>query len=417
VQVNSSKKKFSISFLARVAALVSCFVASAAFAQLQPGFFGPRLISEDVRIATPGGYEVATTILRPEGKGPYGAVVLNHGVSGSPEERAKESSEIFLATASVFARRGYVVVMPLRRGFGSTGGRMAEDAGPCRSPDYIRAEQAASDDVMAAYNYTRKLPYVDASRMILAGQSGGGIVSIYTAGMRQPEGLVAVLAFAAGRGGNPDIRPGVPCAVEAVAKVFDQLGKRVKVPVLFNYAENDHYFNAETTQGWYKRFTAGGARGEYVLQPAFGRDGHYLFSDLVGVRHWLPTVERFLATNGIPFERLDSGDPAWQPLLAVTKLPNVKSQSCQDLYRAFLEAPGPRAYAVSENGRCGFSGGVKDANDLAMRQCRKAADGDCALYAVDGEVVWKQQQPAPKLIQATTKPNATASTGATETKK
>jgi hypothetical protein len=36
----------------------------------------------------------------------------------------------------VFARNGYVVVMPLRRGFGATGGEYAEDPGTCANPDY-----------------------------------------------------------------------------------------------------------------------------------------------------------------------------------------------------------------------------------------------------------------------------------------
>jgi dienelactone hydrolase len=405
------RKKF---FSKAAALLAGLLIVGIAHAELDPAFFGPRLLAEDVRIPAAGGYEIAATILRPEGHGPFGAVVLNHGVAGSDEERARESSEIFLATAAVFARRGYVVVMPLRRGFGATGGEMAEDAGPCRNPDYMHAEQNASDDVMAAYEYTRKLPYVDGSRMILAGQSGGGIVSIFTAS-RHPQGLVAVLSFAGGRGGNPDLRPGVPCAVEAVARVFDVLGKEVKVPVLFNYAANDQYFNEDTSRFWFSRFTQNGGNGEYVLQPSFGKDGHYLFSDLVGVRYWLPTVEHFFAEHKIAFQRLDSADPAWQPLLAVAKVPNVKSESCRALYRVFLEAPGPRAYAVSEDGRCGFAGNTRDANNVALRQCRKASGGECQLYAVDGEVVWKQ--PAnPELMQAASKPAPTATMGATDKK-
>jgi hypothetical protein len=43
-----------------------------------------------------------------------------------------------------------------------------------------------------------------------------------------------------------------------------------------------------------------------VLQPPFGRDGHYIFSEVLGVRYWLPAVEQFLAKHGIPFERLDA---------------------------------------------------------------------------------------------------------------
>jgi dienelactone hydrolase len=398
-------------FIAVIAACV--FVAGQAladsssyrFATAEESAIGPRLVQEDVRIPAGGGhYEIAATILRPEGPGPFGAVILNHGVPGSEKERLTESAAAdFNAPAPVFARRGYVVVMPMRRGFGATGGEFAEDAGPCRKPDYMKGEGAAADDVMAAYDYARTLPYVDGSRMILAGQSAGGIVSIFAAGMRKPKGLVAVLGFAAGRGGNPDIRPGVPCAVESVAQVFDALSKTVKVPVLFHYAENDRYFNPATTKLWFDRFTAAGAQAEYVMQPAFGKDGHYVFGELVGVRYWLPAVEKFLAKHDIPFERLDR--PA--PILA--KLPDVHSDSCRSLYRAFLESPAPRAYAVSGDGRCGFAGAMADAPNVALNECRSVAGSACALYAVDSEVVWKE--PSIEVKQAQAKPTATASTG------
>jgi len=264
---------------------------------------GPRLVQDEVRIPA-GRYSLAATILRPEGAGPFGAVVLNHGTPGSASGRANESAELLIHSAAVFARRGYVVVMPLRRGFGATGGEFAEDPGTCANPDYRKGEHAAADDVMAAYEYARALPYVDGQRMILAGQSAGGIVSMYTAGTRNPQGLLAVLSFAAGRGGNPDFRPGVPCAVEPVAKLLESVGKNVKAPVLLHYAENDLYFNAQTSRHWYERFAASGARAEYVLQPAFGRDGHYIFSETLGVRYWLPAVEQFLGKHGIPFERV-----------------------------------------------------------------------------------------------------------------
>jgi dienelactone hydrolase len=358
------------------------WVASVAFAE---EMLGPRLVQEEVRIpAANGRYSIAATILRPEGAGPYGAVVLNHGTPGSASGRAKESADLLIQSAAVFARRGYVVVLPLRRGFGATGGEFAEDPGTCANPDYRKGEQNASDDVMAAYDFTRALPYVDGSRMILAGQSAGGIVSMVTAGTRNPEGLVAVLSFAAGRGGNPDFRPGVPCAIEPVAQLLESVGRNVRVPVLLHYAENDLYFNARTSRLWFERFSAAGARAEYVLQPAFGRDGHYIFSETLGVRYWLPAVEQFLGKHGVPFERLD----AQQPLQQVERLPHARTDACRGLYRAFLESPAPRAYAVSGDGRCGFAGGIPGAPELAVRECRTNAKQPCTLYAVDSEVVW-----------------------------
>lgn len=271
-------------------------MCSTAFAQIQEG----------VRIPAPGGYTVAATILRPEGPGPFGAVILNHGVPVSDKERAGASSSDLLASAAVFAQRGYVVVLPLRRGFGATGGEFAEYTGSCSHPDYLGGEQAAAEDVMAAYEYARALPYVDPHRMILAGHSAGGMVALFTAGVRQPEGLVAVLAFAAGRGGNPALHPGVPCAAEPLARVLDMVGRSIKAPAMFHYAENDQYFNPDTTRFWFERFTAGGARAEYVLQPPFGDDGHYVFGDRAGIGYWVPAVESFLARYGVPFKRPDT---------------------------------------------------------------------------------------------------------------
>ncbi len=307
-----------ISLLVVLVALLSWAIGHLAHAQpLGPADAGVGLVEEDVRIPSRNGdYSIAARILRPDGDGPYGAMILNHGAPVSAQERRLESPDLLVHTAAIFARRGYVVVMPLRRGFGATGGEFAEDAGSCRDPDYLRGEAAAADDVMTAYDYARALPYVDGSRMILAGQSAGGVASIFAAGARAPQGLVAVLAFAAGRGGNPSRNPGVPCAVEPLVRVFDQLGKAVKVPVLFHYAENDHFFNAATSRLWFERFTAGGAKAEYVLQPAFGKDGHYIFSDDLGVKVWLPAVERFLARYHVPFDRMERPEQLAKPMLA-----------------------------------------------------------------------------------------------------
>jgi dienelactone hydrolase len=267
-----------------------------------PAGDGSRFVREDVRIpAVDGRHTLAVTILRPRGDGPFGAIVLNHGVPLTAEARSEESPALLLHTAAAFAQRNYVVVMPLRRGFGATGGTFAEDAGSCSNPDFRRGERAAADDVLAAYEFARRLSYVDGSRMILAGQSAGGVASLYAAA-QGPRGLNAVLAFAAGRGGNPARHPGVPCAAASLAQVFEELGPLVRAPVLLHYAENDHYFGPATSQGWFQRFKAGGARAEYILQPPFGRDGHYLFSDPDGIRVWLPNVERFLQRHGIRFD-------------------------------------------------------------------------------------------------------------------
>jgi len=258
-------------------------------------------VRDDIRIPVPDGhYSLAVTILRPRGEGPFGAIVLNHGVGVGAYERFIESPTLLIQAASAFVARGYVVVMPLRRGFGETGGRFAESPGECSNPHYGRGERAAATDVLAAYEFARKLSYVDPDRMILAGQSAGGVASLYAAA-QQPDGLRAVLAFAAGRGADPARPSGVPCAAEALAALFQDLGVSVRVPVLMYYTENDLYFGPSASRSWFQQLQAGGVRGEYVLQPPFGDNGHFVFSDTKGIPLWLPAVERFLERHGIPF--------------------------------------------------------------------------------------------------------------------
>ena len=120
--------------------------------------------------------------------------------------------------------------------------------------------------------------------MILAGQSAGAVAALRAAA-ESPEGLVAVLAFAADR----------------LGEVFHELGAAVPVPVLLYYAKNDRYFGPAASRAWFARFQAGGGRAEYVLEPAFGRDGHFIFTHADGTVLWVPRVERFLAGHRIAF--------------------------------------------------------------------------------------------------------------------
>lgn len=280
----------------RLVALLAVSVWALGFAVEPPP--ASRFVQSEVRIPAYGGRTtLAVTILRPRGNGPFGAVILNHGTPPTAAARRQESPALLMHAAAAFASRGYAVVMPLRRGFGATGGYFAENPGSCRDPDFRRGEAAAAADILTAYDFARRLPYVDRSRMILAGQSAGGVASLYAAAQR-PEGLAAVVAFAAGRGGHPAAQ-GVPCAAERLASVFEEMGRAVRAPVLLYYAENDRYFGPETSRAWFRSFKAGGAAAQYVLQAPFGRDGHYVFSD---AGQWLPAVERFLTQHRIAFQ-------------------------------------------------------------------------------------------------------------------
>lgn len=52
---------------------------------------------------------------------------------------------------------------------------------------------------------------------------------------------------------------------------------------------------------WFEHFRRGAAPAEYVLQPDFGGDGHFLFTEGTGARYWVPALRDFLRKHGVPF--------------------------------------------------------------------------------------------------------------------
>src|SRR4030095_10981573 len=126
-----------------------------------PGVFGAR------------GITLAATEYRPDGDGPFPAVVLSHGSTLSAQDRAKYTGEYAVASG-VFLDWKLVVLSPLRRGYGKTGGAWAEDYGSGANPIYVEAGMETARDIAAAVAWLGEQPYVDRTRIVLGGQSGRG---------------------------------------------------------------------------------------------------------------------------------------------------------------------------------------------------------------------------------------------------
>ena len=141
----------------------------------------------------------------------------------------------------------------------------------------------ASEQVLAVLAYGRKLPEADPGRIVLVGWSWGGFLSLGVAAMNPP-GVVAVINFAGGFGGLGELWR------------HADMGRRVRVPTLWLYTENDRPFPAAYGEAWAKAFAADGGKVDYRLLPAFGEDGHFLFPD--GSAIWMPLVEAFLERAG-----------------------------------------------------------------------------------------------------------------------
>jgi dienelactone hydrolase len=247
------------------------------------------------------GASIVVTSFRPRGDGPFPWIVLSHGTAATPKANRAIGRNRNLPLTREWVRRGYAVLVPVRRGYGASGGKSFGDSyGSCSGgPDFRRAGEGAALDLLATVEWAKAQPDLDVKRWLLVGQSAGGFASIYTASKR-PAGLVAVLAFAPGRGGRPDTHPGETCASDRMADLFASITPQIAVPVLWFYAENDEFMGPRVQKLWFESFRAAGGRGELVVVPPFPeRRGHGVFSARAGVPLWTAAVAGFFKSQGL----------------------------------------------------------------------------------------------------------------------
>lgn len=271
------------------ALLASLIASSTALAQ-SPGPQGATSREQEWRIPAAGGSPLLSTMVyRPRGDGPFPLMVANHG---SP---APDAIREFQYVSSWFVDRGYVVAVPWRRGYGRTGGAMADGMGSCNSPVYPKAGLATASDITAVIDYLRTQPFVLPTRTIVVGHSAGGWGTMALSATNPP-GVAGMVNFAGGRGGRcamPSGRYGVG-APDLLVETAGKWGRTARVPMLWIYAANDSYFDHPLARRMADAYTGAGGRADVQLVGAVGDDGHQLLSIRPGLSVWQPLVAAFL---------------------------------------------------------------------------------------------------------------------------
>lgn len=371
--------------------------------------------------------DVTVTVFRPDGPGPHPLAIISHG--RSTDTRPQYGRQRYESAARFLLRKGFVVAVPLRLGYGETATLGdPEDSVSCGAPRYGAAAAAAAQQIVRVAQYLAAEHAVDPTRLLLMGQSVGGFATIAAAALRPP-GLVAAVNFAGGHGGSPTAHRGEPCQAGLLTKFYARLGEMNAkkpaaagasaiadagagsgldaasapaepgsplisglnlagpTPTLWVYTENDQYFAPQYSRAWAEAYAASGGQVDYRLLPPIGDDGHRLF--IAGNEVWQPLVDEFLIKQG--FTRpgvLKPPAPSGFAALTDEQALPAKTPAMIEGYRKFLQSKPPRAFVLNAEGQWGYSSG-DDYLSRALSNCQRRTGDSCYFYAVNDDVVWK----------------------------
>jgi dienelactone hydrolase len=304
-------------------------------------------------------YQLEAIVLRPDDGLPHPLAVLNHGSPRSADARPAMSPYGMWAQAVAFARRGWVAVAFMRRGYGRSEGGWVENYGSCANPDYATAGRTAANDIAAVARFMATQPYVAKGKWISVGVSAGAFATVALTA-DAPRDLAATISFAPGRGSSG---PDTVCGEKQLVSAFAQYGKTSRTPLLWVSAENDHFFGPTLVTRLTAAFSNAGGNVTLVKTPPFGSDGHQLFQVAGGIPIWSPIVDRFLASNNLVL----------RDKLVDVPLPDVRPPSSlngggREAFATYLASGPNKAFAIGSGSHFGWATGrrtteeaVKDA--------------------------------------------------------
>ena len=268
-------------------------ISSATFAQ-----DAPRPVPQTVEIPS-GSLRLKGLLWKPQGPGPFPAVVFNHGRSDTPQQHSLQLKLTLEHAAQilgpVFVRHGFVFLYPFRRGEGPSADQgqfigdllqqeeIEKGAEPRKHLQIVLMMTDHLQDARAALSFLKDLSYVDARRIAVAGHSFGGQLTLLEASR---DGTVAAAVTFGAAAGSWDSSPELR---DLLLKSLHTLA----MPVMMIQAAND--YSLAPSKAMDEELSGLSKQHVRKIYPAFGQtqsEGHNFF--YYDVARWEQDVFAFL---------------------------------------------------------------------------------------------------------------------------
>jgi len=227
-----------------------------------------------------GDLKLQATLYRNPQPGRHPLIIFCHGSTGPgviPASLVDRAWELALVCRPL----GYSVVVAMRKGRGKSGGKLIEE----EDDDPKVQLAAATEDLDAVVAFMRREPYVDPSRIVLAGQSRGGFLAVVYAG-EHPRAVEGVVNFSGGwfsQDSPDDYFNG---------DQFRKAGNARGPPMLWLCAERDSLYSPAYVAHEFSDFKAAGGIGQLLTFDNIPGEGHFL---IAWPQRWRAQVTAYLA--------------------------------------------------------------------------------------------------------------------------
>jgi dienelactone hydrolase len=234
-----------------------------------------------------GEWELPAYLYKPQGQGPFPAILWNHGSEKEPRAQPE--------LARFYTEHGYIFFVPIRHGHVPAPGdyivdlqrqvsEREKDLEKVRQ-EHVKFHELYNHDVVAALDWMKQQPTIDPRRIFVSGVSYGGIQTLLTA--EKGAGARGFIAFA-------------PAAMSfanvALRQRLVEAAKNSKRPVLLLQAQND--YSVGPSEILAPVLKEKGAPSHSTIYPAFGatnQHGHGAFACWsLGIQQWGAEVLQFL---------------------------------------------------------------------------------------------------------------------------